>query len=192
MKRYLGFAAIAVLLITIVVLADGLRRFRGKLSGYQEVPAVSTVADGNFRATINEAETEITYTLSYEELEGAVQQAHIHFGQEGVNGAIQVWLCSNLASPPTPPSPPNPPTQPCPAPPATITGTLTPAHVIGQSPGPGQGIQPGEFAEFVRAIRAGRAYANVHTVKFPGGEIRSQLRPGHSGHDDHDKDDHDK
>lgn len=38
-----------------------------------------------------------------------------------------------------------------------------------------QGIDPGEFGELVRAIRAGTTYANVHTVKYPGGEIRAQL-----------------
>ena len=182
MKRKLSFAALAVLLITIVVLANGIRNFKGSLTGYEEVPSVSTAASGEFRASINNDETEISYELSYTDLEGAVQQAHIHFGQEGVNGAIQVWLCSNLGTPPTPPSPPNPPTQPCPVPPATITGTLTAAHVIGQAAGPpaGQGIQPGEFAELIKALRAGKTYANVHTVKFPGGEVRSQLGPGHS------------
>ena len=30
--------------------------------------------------------------------------------------------------------------------------------------------------ELVRAIRAGATYANVHTEKYPGGEIRAQLR----------------
>jgi hypothetical protein len=40
----------------------------------------------------------------------------------------------------------------------------------------GQGIAPGEFEELLAAIRAGVAYANVHTSTFPGGELRGQLR----------------
>jgi hypothetical protein len=39
----------------------------------------------------------------------------------------------------------------------------------------GQGISAGEFDELVSAIRAGKTYANVHTVERPGGEIRAQL-----------------
>jgi hypothetical protein len=40
----------------------------------------------------------------------------------------------------------------------------------------GQGIAAGQFEEFVEALRAGIAYANVHTTGFPGGEIRGQLK----------------
>jgi hypothetical protein len=53
-----------------------------------------------------------------------------------------------------------------------VTGTITPADVIGPA---NQGIGPGEFDEFVAAIRAGVTYANVHTGSFPAGEIRGQI-----------------
>ncbi len=50
-----------------------------------------------------------------------------------------------------------------------------------------QGSTAAEFAEFVRAIRAGVTYANVHSAnaggvatKFNAGEIRGQIK----AHDD--------
>jgi hypothetical protein len=147
------------------------REFRAILVGNNEVPAVSSVANGGFRARLNSSGTALHYQLAYTGLEGDVTQAHIHFGQRDVNGGIAVWLCSNLASPPTPAG-----VQACPAPPANITGTIMAADVVG--PG-AQGIDPGEFAELVGALRRGQAYANVHSSRFPGGEVRSQLRRGY-------------
>jgi hypothetical protein len=168
--RKVFVSALVMLACSAVALGFALKNWRGFLVGYEEVPAVSTAADGEFRARIAEDDSSIQYELSYRELEGAVLQAHIHLGQPGVNGGISVWLCGNAnANPPV-----NPPagTQPCPAPPATITGTITPADVVGPA---AQGIAPGEFGELLRAMRAGATYVNVHTTKFPGGEIRSQI-----------------
>ena len=82
-----------------------------------------------------------------------------------MNGGISVFLCSNLGNGPAG-------TQACPPAPATISGTITPADVIGPAE---QGIDPMEFDELVGAIRAGVAYANVHSTTFPTGEIRGQL-----------------
>ena len=140
------------------------RKFSVNLIGYEEVPAVSTVGGGTFHAAISRSDDEIQYELTYNNLQGNTQQSHIHFGQKSVNGGISVFLCSNLGNGPAG-------TQPCPQS-GTITGTLRPADVIGPN---AQGIAPTEFAELVKALRAGVAYANVHSSVWPGGEIRGQL-----------------
>jgi hypothetical protein len=165
-KLAVGVGAVTALAVAgAVAVAQGGRDFKERLTGYEEVPALSTSGTGKFRASIRSGDTEIRYRLSYAGLEGTAQQAHIHLGQRGVNAGVIVFLCSNLADAPSG-------TQPCPASPATVQGTLRAADVIGPA---AQGIDPGEFDELVRAIRAGATYANVHTDKYPGGEIRAQL-----------------
>jgi hypothetical protein len=77
-----------------------------------------------------------------------------------------VFLCTNLGNGPAG-------TQACPAGGGTIRGTITPADITAGAAA--QGIAAGEFDEFVRAIRAGATYVNVHSVDRQGGEIRAQL-----------------
>jgi hypothetical protein len=142
----------------------------GDMSGYLEgAPGgpVSSVASGEFEARIDDSADTIMYEVSYRDLEGTVTQSHIHFGQRSVNGGISAWLCETATNPSPSASTPT-----CPAPGGTVTGTITPVEVVGPA---GQGIAAGEFEELVAAIRAGRAYANVHSSKFPGGEIRGQI-----------------
>jgi CHRD domain len=137
-----------------------------RLVGYQETPlALSTTGVGEFRVQVSEDEQEISYELSYQDLEASVAQAHIHFGARAQSGGISVFLCTNLGNGPVG-------TQLCPAAPATVTGVLRAADVIGPA---GQGIAAGEFAELVDALRSGTTYVNVHTAKYPAGEIRAQL-----------------
>jgi len=170
-----------------VAFPDGFKRIREFLKGFQEVPAVSTGAGGEFRARISNDESQIEYELSYSDLESDVQQAHIHLGQKGVNGGISVFLCTNLGNGPAG-------TQPCPPSPATITGIITASDVSPAIPSTlaarNQGLDTGELAELIRAIRAGKTYVNVHTTNRPGGEIRSQINVKRDH--DHDDDDHDK
>ena len=138
-----------------------------ELIGFQEVPAVSTAAKGRFWALVDTRANTITFRLTYNGLEGDVQQSHVHFGQKSVNGGVSFFLCTNLT-----PAPPGPLPQACPVGPAVVTGVITPDHIIGPS---GQGIEAASFAEIVAALRDGTAYANVHSTKWPGGEIRGQL-----------------
>jgi hypothetical protein len=165
MKLKVLFALGLILAALVIVLPQAIRELKVVLNGYEEVPAISTPARGVFQATISSDETEITYAMSYSDLEGTVQQSHIHLGQSGVNGGISVFLCSNLGNGPAG-------TQACPPPPTVIGGTIRAADVIGPT---AQGINAGEFAELIRAIRAGKTYVNVHSSKYPGGEVRSQI-----------------
>ena len=169
-----GFAVSRLTLLAAVSLVpqgvwadDNHHHARAHLSGYQEVPTLSTPGEGRFKARIDRKNQEIHYELSYEELESAVQQAHIHFSARGLNGPVVVFLCTNLGNGPAG-------TQPCPAAPATIKGTIRPADVLAGAAA--QGLAAGEFDELVEAIQAGATYANVHTVDRPGGEVRGQLR----------------
>jgi hypothetical protein len=170
----LAVAALAATLAAPAVRAnsDGNQRnhVETRLKSYQEVPAVSSPASGRFKASIDNASNSISYELSFSGLEGDVRQAHIHFGQHGVNGGIMMWLCQTATNVSPVASTPMCPQS------GTVNGTLTAADVVGPT---GQGVAATEFAEAVRAIRAGIAYVNVHSSKFPGGEIRGQLR-----HDD--------
>ena len=173
MKGRLKWAvALAVIAVAAaagtVAVAGGGREVRELLTGYEEVPAISTEGNGTFRARIDRRDHVILYRLSYSDLEGDVTQAHIHLGQRAVNGGISAFLCSNLPDPP-------PDTPACPPSPGTVEGTIEPADVIGPA---AQGIEPGAFDELVDAIRAGVTYANVHSRKWPGGEIRGQLDRG--------------
>jgi len=159
------FAVPVVLAGTFAVAGDsGKSQFKADaLTGYQEAATVpiSTVGTGSFDASLNGAGDEISYTLTYADLEGGVvTQAHIHFGQRGVSGGVIAFLCGGSTKPA------------CPASPATVTGTITAADIIG--PGT-QGIEAGSFDEAVRAIRAGMVYANVHTTRWPSGEVRGQV-----------------
>jgi len=179
MRRRTGLTLVALISGAIAVLAAGSYATAqsgksnvstGPMSGYLEgAPGgpVSSVATGSLEATIDDSASEIEFTLTFAELEAPVLFAHIHFGQRSVNGGVAAFLCGGGGKPVCPQS-------------GTVTGTIVPADVVGPAP---QGIAAGEFGELVAAIRAGRTYANVHSTKFPGGEVRGQIN------DDNQRDD---
>jgi hypothetical protein len=158
----LASAVMLALVGTAMVSADSNRQdMKARLSGFQEVPAISTQGSGSLRLKVNDAGTSISFELSYANLEGgAVAAAHIHFAQPGVNGAPIAWLCGGGGKPA------------CPAAPAKITGTIVAADIIDAS---AQGIAAGQLGEALRAMRAGVTYVNVHTAGFPNGEIRGLI-----------------
>lgn len=137
-----------------------------QLSGFQEDPAaIFSPATATLAATIDDKNQTITYKLTYQGFTSDVTQSHIHFGNRDASGGVSVFLCTNLGNGPAD-------TPACPQGNATVTGTLTPADVIGPA---AQGINAGDFNSLVTAIRAGRSYVNIHTTNHPGGEIRAQI-----------------
>jgi hypothetical protein len=181
---WFGAASVSILAVALAGAASatdnrfGIKnRLVAALSPAQEVPSVSSPnAKGTFKAVIDEANQTISYELTYQGLEAEVTQAHIHVGQSAVNGGVSFFLCGN--APTVPPAVfPQPPA--CPASPATVTGVITAEHIVGPA---GQGVATSltanEFSEVVALLREGLTYANVHTVKFPAGEIRGQVRIG--------------
>ena len=180
-------------ILTVVVaglLATGTmanaERIEADLTGYEEVPSVNTVASGEFSARISRDEQSIEYVLKYRNLQGTVSQSHIHIAQLSVNGSIVIWLCQTEGTflDPTTLAPQ------CPAGQATeaiVTGKITAANVIAGST-TSQQLNANDLASVIAAIRAGAAYANVHTLPLSGGgEIRGQIEDK----DKKDKDDRD-
>jgi hypothetical protein len=155
------FAMVSAMGLAWAQESGGRKALKAELDGFHEVPAVSTTGSGEISLRIID-NSSIEFELSYENLEGTMTSAaHVHLGQTSVVGGVSFFLCGGGGRPACTPTS------------GTFSGTVTAADVIGPA---GQGIAAGEFAEVLRAMRAGVTYANVHTDKHPGGEIRGQIK----------------
>ena len=168
MKK-LGIAGIAAL-ATVLLAGDGVRaldeqKFEADLVGDQEVPPVATATTGKVEIEFNDDETKAEFEL--EVRKGVrVTQSHIHCGARGVNGPVVVFLAgfhdrgwdvdgSWIEN-------------------TTVTdANVIPRPVSAQCP-----FAINNLRDVARAAREGVAYVNVHTVAFPGGEVRGQLESG--------------
>lgn len=132
-------------------------QFGTHMTGANETPPRPSKAQGQLTLRLT-ADGTLVYRLTVANIED-VTQAHIHLAPAGSPGPVIAWLYPA-------------------APPATLIpgtsngvlaeGTLTDANVVGPLAGTG-------IAGLIDAIRAGNAYANVHTVLYPPGEIRGQV-----------------
>ena len=133
------------------------------LTGDGESPSTGT---GYGTVTFNTAADTLTVALAFTGLEsptaipaGVPGAAHIHFGLPGVEGPIIFPFIEPYAN-----------NFPLGVTSGTYVTTLTAASL---TPDSADGINT--FAEAVSAIEAGQTYFNIHTVAFPGGEIRGQI-----------------
>jgi len=157
--------------------------FSAKLSGFEEVGGVGAGQTGailsggtaTLSLELDRNAQMLSYTLEFSGLSTDVAQAHIHFGKRHVGGGVMVFFCSNLGNGPAG-------TPACPAGGGTVSGTVNAAGVVGPA---AQGVTPGNFDAVIEALDSNTAYANIHTTKFPAGEIRGQIHRGKRDHDHH-------
>jgi hypothetical protein len=142
--------------------------FGARLSGYNETPSLNSTGHATFTATISNGT--ITFKLDYADLSGPPAVAHVHIGQVGVAGGVSFFLCGGGGKPACPASPSG-----------SVSGTVVAADVVGPT---AQGFNAGDLTPVIDAIQHNVSYANMHTAKFPAGEIRGQLFPTghHFGH----------
>ena len=167
---------------------DNDRRVRTDLSGFNEVigpnlglGAIFSTGSGRLRLKIDKRNRTIDYELTYSFPDAAatptvgaqfVNQAHLHFGQKHTTGGINVWLCQSADNPA--PAAVAAATPACPSPSGTVSGTIAAAQVLAVA---AQGFPAGQdgFDALLDALQSDAIYGNVHTDRFPGGEIRGQF-----------------
>lgn len=132
------------------------------LSGSQEVPPNSSPASGNGTFTLNRDST-ISFDVQFSGLGGSsratqpLSAAHIHgsiaagVGLPGTNAPVMIDIVGGT-------------------PPAGVTGPLP-----GAASGSLIGIDVPVSRSFLLALSLGQTYFNVHSLSFPGGEIRGQI-----------------
>jgi hypothetical protein len=179
--RFKKLASVTVMAAPFMLLGAnaGATDFHGTFSGFEEVGALNAetgaIFSPNAKATVdldlNRAARTITFKLTFTGLSAPVTQSHIHFGKRHVPGGVIVFFCTNLNNGPAG-------TQLCPANGGTVTGTIVGGNVVGPA---AQNIPAGDFDGLIAALDSDTAYGNIHTTKFPAGEIRAQIR--------HDEDD---
>jgi hypothetical protein len=161
MKRVTTLVVVltAVLVASAASAAGQPGTYVAPLSGAEEVPANDSLARGQAVFRLSADETSIDYRLIVANIQD-VTQAHIHMAPAGTNGAVVAWLY-----------PEGPPALLIPGRTSGVLaeGTITEANLVGPLAG-----QP--LSALLDRMDAGETYVNVHTSRFPPGEIRGQIR----------------
>jgi len=128
--------------------------YKAYLSGSAEVPKVKTSAKGmaTFKPEMNGKE--LHYSLTVDGIEN-VTAAHIHMGKKGKSGPPVAGLFAG-------------PKKEGKFSGTLAEGTITEKELIG--PMAGKTVK-----DLIKALHEGELYVNVHTVKYPDGELRGQI-----------------
>lgn len=127
--------------------------FTTQLSGDQEVPSADTQARGVGIFKYNQDNSALAFKLNVAQLQD-VRFAHVHLGKKGVNGPVVATLRGDRIN-------------------GRVNGVYATGNITKDDL---QGLLDGGIIDILReAMRTGNAYVNVHTDRFPAGELRGQL-----------------
>jgi hypothetical protein len=149
------FTFLMVVFSASLGVAAGEHSFKAELSGSNIVPPIKTMAKGEATFMVGKDGKSITYKLTVKNIEN-ITAAHIHEGKRGKNGPPVAMLFAG------------------PEKTGKFSGTLSEGTIT-------QGklmtsLKGKSLDSLIKMIRGGEAYVNVHTEKYPEGEIRGQIR----------------
>ncbi len=151
-KMYLMTFLLVVGLATYSFAAE--KVFKARLSGSESVPAVETMAKGYATFTLSKDGRSLSYYLTVSDIEN-VTAAHIHWGKKGENGPPVALITNEKKAGKFS---------------GTLAeGTITEKELMGSLMGK-------SVKDLVKEIKKGHTYLNVHTDKYPNGEIRGQIK----------------
>ena len=162
------FFVFIVLCLTSLSASAAVITWEATLSGTQEIPSNPATATGFGRVTFDDSTNVLSLELDWAGLSGLGRQAHIHCcvatppGNVGI--ALDLWLTSD---------PPRAATDSYDA--TYDLDLVNPFRTAFTTANGGTALSA--FAALSAAMTAnqGRAYYNIHTDAFPGGEIRGNL-----------------
>lgn len=142
--------------------------FTGNLSGSQESPPNNSAGTGSTTVTMDMDLVTMRVQANFSGLTGNTTASHIHIGNgPGTNGGVASMLPSFLNFPLGVTS-------------GTYGQTFDMAQASSYNPtfiANNGGTVSSALNAFLNGLQTGRAYLNVHTSAFPGGEIRANLVP---------------
>lgn len=125
-------------------------RLASDLSTDQEVGAVNSPASGTARLSARDG-TRLDIQIRFRETTGPLTMAHLHLGQEGINGPVVVDLGTGIVN-------------------NQVNLSVDSSNVFG----PLADVED-PFLALLNELAAGNIYINLHTEAFPGGELRGQV-----------------
>jgi predicted lipoprotein with Yx(FWY)xxD motif len=151
-KLYMIILLLVIGLATYSFAAE--KSFKAMLVGSESVPAVETMAKGDATFTPIKDEEGLSYYVTVSDIDN-VTAAHIHLGKKGENGPPVALITNDKKAGKFS---------------GTIAeGTITKKDLMGSMTGK-------SVEDLIKQIKKGNAYLNVHTDKYPNGEIRGQIK----------------